>query len=326
MNFVQTALPGVVLIEPNVFEDDRGWFMESFNERRFADGLFQLGLPIPKPFVQDNQSCSKKGALRGLHYQLEPFAQGKLVSVTQGAAFDVAVDIREGSPTFGQWIGVELSASNKKMLWIPEGFAHGFVALEDNTHFHYKTTNFYNKNAERSVLWNDATLAIKWPALEEYLVSDKDQIAPRLEQAELPSWLAEPTDEVRTLNVIGDERGSLVALTRGLAVPFTIKRVYYLFGTQENISRGFHAHKQLDQMAVCISGRCRMMLDDGTSKKNIWLDRPDKGVLIKSKIWHEMHEFSADCVMMVLASDEYDESDYIRNYESFMSWVSKDAE
>ena len=106
MNFVQTALPGVVLIEPKVFEDDRGWFMESFNERRFADGLFQLGLPIPKPFVQDNQSCSKKGALRGLHYQLEPFAQGKLVSVTQGAAFDVAVDIREGSPTFGQWIGV----------------------------------------------------------------------------------------------------------------------------------------------------------------------------------------------------------------------------
>ena len=114
MKFIAAELPGIVIIEPDVYEDERGWFMESFNLRRFEDGLQRLGLPLPGPFVQDNHSCSKKGVLRGLHYQLEPFAQGKLVSVTQGAAFDVAVDIRPGSPSLGQWFGVELTAVNKK--------------------------------------------------------------------------------------------------------------------------------------------------------------------------------------------------------------------
>lgn len=174
MKLIQTKIPDVVLIEPTVFEDERGWFMESFNEQRFYQELTRLGLPIPRPFVQDNHSCSKKGVLRGLHYQLPPHAQGKLVRVTQGAAFDVAVDMRKGSPTFGQWVSAELNSQNKHMLWIPEGFAHGFVALEDNTHFQYKTTDFYAKECERAIKWNDANLSINWPTNISFLVSNKD--------------------------------------------------------------------------------------------------------------------------------------------------------
>ena len=181
MKFIAAELPGIVIIEPDVYEDERGWFMESFNLRRFEEGLQRLGLPLPGPFVQDNHSCSKKGVLRGLHYQLEPFAQGKLVSVTQGAAFDVAVDIRPGSPSLGQSFGVELTAVNKKMLWIPAGFAHGFLALEDNTQFCYKTTNYYNKDSERSVFWGDKGINIEWPVMDTYFVNSKDQEAPLLQ-------------------------------------------------------------------------------------------------------------------------------------------------
>lgn len=180
MKFIKTAIPDVVLIEPKVFADERGWFMESFNEQRFHQELAKLGLPVPRPFVQDNHSCSQKGVLRGLHYQLPPHAQGKLVRVTQGAAFDVAVDMRKGSPTFGQWVSAELNSQNKHMLWIPEGFAHGFVALEDNTHFIYKTTDFYSKKNERSIRWNDLSINISWPSLENVYLSEKDKEAPFL--------------------------------------------------------------------------------------------------------------------------------------------------
>jgi len=179
VKLTQTAIPDVVLIEPTVFADERGWFMESFNEQRFHQELTKIGLPVPRPFVQDNHSCSNKGVLRGLHYQTAPHAQGKLVRVTQGAAFDVAVDIRKGSPTFGQWVGAELNSENKHMLWIPEGFAHGFVALEDDTHFLYKTTDYYAKNCERSICWNDNELAICWPILDDLLISEKDANADR---------------------------------------------------------------------------------------------------------------------------------------------------
>lgn len=178
MKLIQTRIPDVVIIEPNVFEDDRGWFMESFNEQRFHAELVKLGLPLPRPFVQDNHSCSKKGVLRGLHYQLPPHAQGKLVRVTQGAVFDVAVDIRQGSATFGQWVGVELSAENHKALWIPEGFAHGFIALVDNTHFHYKTTDYYAKDCESALRWDDPQLAIQWPSVEWLNINQKDRHAP----------------------------------------------------------------------------------------------------------------------------------------------------
>jgi dTDP-4-dehydrorhamnose 3,5-epimerase len=183
MNFTQTSLADVVIIEPVAFDDDRGWFMESYNEQTFHQGLEALGLPIPRPFVQDNHSCSKKGVLRGLHYQLPPHAQGKLVRVVQGAAFDVAVDIRQHSPTFGNWVGVELSADNHKMLWVPEGFAHGFVALEDNTHFLYKTTDFYHRDSEAAIRWNDPAIAIEWPALDNLVINSKDREAPPLREA-----------------------------------------------------------------------------------------------------------------------------------------------
>ena len=187
MRFVQTALPDVVIIEPPAFGDDRGWFMETFNGPRFEAGLRALGLPVPRPFVQDNHSCSKAGVLRGLHYQLPPHAQGKLVRVTHGAAFDVAVDIREGSPTFGRWAGALLSGANRRQLWIPEGFAHGFLALEDDTHFLYKTTDTYAKDCERSIRFDDAAIGIRWPmpaGMTAALVAPKDAAAPLLAQAD----------------------------------------------------------------------------------------------------------------------------------------------
>lgn len=174
MKLTPTAIPDVVLIEPAVFQDERGWFMESFNERRFHAELTTLGLPVPRPFVQDNHSCSNKGVLRGLHYQLPPHAQGKLVRVVLGAAFDVAVDIREDSPTFGKWVGVELSAANRRMMWIPEGFAHGFVALMDDTHFLYKTTDYYAKQSEAAIRADDPMLAIAWPQGISYVRNTKD--------------------------------------------------------------------------------------------------------------------------------------------------------
>ncbi|ODU07344.1 MAG: dTDP-4-dehydrorhamnose 3,5-epimerase [Rubrivivax sp. SCN 71-131] len=186
MKLVATPLPGVVVVEPAVFTDERGWFMESWNQARFDAGLRELGLPAPRPFVQDNHSCSRAGVLRGLHYQLPPHPQGKLVRVVKGAAFDVAVDIRQGSPCFGQWVGVELSAENRHQLWIPEGFAHGFLALEDDTHFLYKTTDVYARDCERALRWDDAALAIAWPLARvggTPMIAAKDAAAPRLGEA-----------------------------------------------------------------------------------------------------------------------------------------------
>lgn len=177
MKLTQTAIPDVILIEPKVFTDERGWFMESFNEKCFHDEIVKLGLPIPRSFSQDNHSCSNKGVLRGLHYQVDPHAQGKLVRVTHGAAFDVAVDIRKDSPTFGKWVSAELTSENKHMLWIPEGFAHGFIALEDDTHFLYKTTDYYAKECERSIRWDDSALAIDWPLFNDLVISQKDKDA-----------------------------------------------------------------------------------------------------------------------------------------------------
>jgi len=161
MNIIETKIPDLLILEPKVFGDDRGWFMESFNLKTFNSALEERGLTVPD-FVQDNHSMSELGVLRGLHYQLNPFAQGKLVRVVQGKALDVAVDIRQDSPTFGQWVSVELSSENHRQFWIPAGFAHGFLALENNTQFLYKTTNYYNKESERSIVWNDEYLSIDW--------------------------------------------------------------------------------------------------------------------------------------------------------------------
>jgi len=178
MNATRLAIADVVLLEPRVFPDDRGAFFESFNANAFA-----AATGLQRSFVQDNHSVSKKGVLRGLHYQLSPHAQGKLVRVVRGAAFDVAVDIRKSSPTFGKWVGETLTAENRRQLWVPEGFAHGFMALEEGTEFLYKTTAFYDKASERSVRWNDPDIAIAWPKSVAPILSDKDAIAPRFADA-----------------------------------------------------------------------------------------------------------------------------------------------
>lgn len=168
MNAQRLAIPDVVLIEPNVFGDDRGFFFESFNQARFEESI---GRPVQ--FVQDNHSRSAKNVLRGLHYQIQQ-AQGKLVRVVQGEVFDVAVDLRRSSRTFGQWVSEILSAENKRQLWIPEGFAHGFVVLSDTAEVLYKTTEYYAPIFERSILWNDETVAIDWPTGIKPILSAKD--------------------------------------------------------------------------------------------------------------------------------------------------------
>lgn len=158
MKVIETKIPGLLIIEPKVFGDERGFFFESYNEK-----VFNEATGVSPRFVQDNHSKSVKGVLRGLHYQLPPKAQGKLVRVVQGEVFDVAVDIRKGSPTYGKWVGEVLSAENKKQLWIPPGFAHGFLTLSDTAEFLYKTTDYWSPEHERAILWNDATLNIDWP-------------------------------------------------------------------------------------------------------------------------------------------------------------------
>lgn len=181
MKLIPTRIPDVIIVEPTVFGDERGWFMESYNHERFAAELAKLGQSAPRPFVQDNHSVSKAGVLRGMHFQAQPHTQGKLVRVVKGAVFDVAVDVRKDSATFGQWVGEELSAANKRQLWIPEGFAHGFLTLEDDTHFLYKTTDVYNKDSERSILWNDPDIGIEWPIGDLPLtLADRDVKAPHL--------------------------------------------------------------------------------------------------------------------------------------------------
>lgn len=167
MEIIETKLKGVLVLKPKVFEDARGYFFESYNRNLFL----QAGLDLD--FVQDNQSLSQKGVLRGLHFQNNPFAQGKLVRVITGSVFDAVVDIRKNSPTYGEWFGLELTEQNKWMMYIPEGFAHGFATLENNTVFSYKCTNFYNKAAEDCILWNDPEIGIDWK-IENPLLSEKD--------------------------------------------------------------------------------------------------------------------------------------------------------
>lgn len=174
-----TALPDVLILEPAVFGDDRGFFYESYNQKRFAE---LTGLACE--FVQDNHSKSAKGVLRGLHYQIQQ-SQGKLVRVTAGAVFDVVVDLRKSSPTFGNWIGVELSAENKRQLWIPEGFAHGFMVTSDSAEFLYKTTDYWAPQYERSILWNDPAIGIDWPLEGEPLLSGKDKLGTLLADADV---------------------------------------------------------------------------------------------------------------------------------------------
>ena len=179
MQFTKTKLTDIVLIEPKVFEDERGFFFEGFKKKSFADA------GITTDFVQDNHSRSRKGTLRGLHYQIQQ-PQGKLVRVTLGEIFDIAVDVRRSSPTFGEWVGYHLSAENKKQLWIPAGFAHGFYVVSEWAEMLYKTTDYYAPQHERAILWNDPAIGIEWPLVngEAPLLSAKDAAAALLDQAE----------------------------------------------------------------------------------------------------------------------------------------------
>jgi dTDP-4-dehydrorhamnose 3,5-epimerase len=179
MKVIPTDLAEVLILEPKVFGDERGFFYESFNARAFAETT-----GLQREFVQDNHSRSQRGVLRGLHYQVQQ-AQGKLVRVTAGEVFDVAVDVRRGSPTFGRWVGVHLSADNKRQLWVPEGFAHGFLVLSEFAEFLYKTTDYYAPEHERCIRWDDPSLAIDWPLSEAPQLSAKDQAGLSLDQAEL---------------------------------------------------------------------------------------------------------------------------------------------
>lgn len=178
MNITPTSIPDLAIIEPKVFGDGRGFFMESWNRKTFA----ALGLDLD--FVQDNHSRSRKGVLRGLHYQLHQ-PQGKLVRVVNGAVFDVAVDLRRSSPTFGRWEGIELSAANQRMLWVPPGFAHGFLVLSESADFLYKTTEYYAPEHERCVLWNDPEIGIEWPLEGDPALSAKDQVGTPLRASEV---------------------------------------------------------------------------------------------------------------------------------------------
>jgi dTDP-4-dehydrorhamnose 3,5-epimerase len=176
---IPTSLPDVLILEPKVFADARGFFFESFNARDFAQCT---GLDVT--FVQDNHSKSAKGVLRGLHYQIQ-HPQGKLVRVTQGEVFDVAVDLRKSSPTFGQWVGVVLSGENKRQLWVPPGFAHGFVVTSESAEFLYKNTDYWYPEFERSLLWNDPAVGISWPIQGEPILAAKDKVAATMETAEV---------------------------------------------------------------------------------------------------------------------------------------------
>lgn len=179
MKVIQTAIPDLLILEPKVFGDARGFFMESFNARSFQEAT---GLNVD--FVQDNHSRSAKGVLRGLHYQIQQ-AQGKLVRVVRGSVFDVAVDLRKGSPTFGKWEGVELSEENNRQFWIPPGFAHGFLVTSESADFLYKTTDYYAPEHERSLAWNDPDVGVEWPLDGEPLLSAKDLAGKSLDQCEM---------------------------------------------------------------------------------------------------------------------------------------------
>ncbi len=173
MDIIKTEIDGLLIIEPKVFGDERGYFLETYSQKRYQEA------GIPEVFVQDNLSMSRRGVLRGLHFQ-HPNAQGKLVSCPMGEVFDVAVDIRKGSKTFGKWVGVHLSGENKRQFWIPPGFAHGFLVLSETALFSYKCTEYYSPEDEKTILWNDPEIRIEWPMKEDVILSGKDKVGPPL--------------------------------------------------------------------------------------------------------------------------------------------------
>lgn len=316
MKFQQTNIPDVVIVRPQVKKCEDDIVIENFDKEIFNSELKHLGLKVPVEFVQDRHIVSNKGRVLGLNYQLSPKDQAKLVTVTRGSMYYVAVDLRKESPTFGQWVVAMLSGTNHQMLWIPEGFASGSMTLEEDTYLIQKFTCLNDPTLTRTIKWDDPKLDISWPK-EGNVISQSEKCPDRLKVSQYEEgeqW----KPEIIELSIMGDRRGRLISIEQMKTIPFKIKRVYYIYATKTDVIRGLHAHKQLEQLAVCVSGSCRMLLDDGNQKTEVLLDKPDRGLLIKSMIWHEMSEFSTDCVLMVLADEYYDESDYIRDYSTFL--------
>ena len=305
MKRIDTGFEGLFVIEPKVFGDHRGFFFESYNQKIFRE------LGINHIFVQDNESLSSYGTLRGLHFQEGEFSQAKLVRVVKGKVLDVVVDVRRDSKTYGKSFSCELSEENKKVMMIPRGFAHGFVVLSETSVFQYKCDNFYSPANEAGIHYADPDLGIDWkvPA-DKILMSDKDKLLPNLREMKALGRLIDFT-------IMGDERGNLISLEENINIPFDVKRVYYIFDNIPGVERGFHAHKNLKQVVVCLHGSCKFVLDDGKTKEEVILNNKAKGLFISEFIWREMKEFSPGAVLMVVASEHYNENDYIRNYDDF---------
>ncbi len=325
MKIVNQALPDVLLIEPELFNDERGFFFESFNQRKFKSLT-----GIKNNFVQDNHSKSKKGVLRGMHYQQEPKAQGKLVKVISGEIYDVVVDLRKWSKTFGQYCATTLSSESKCTLWVPPGFAHGFLTLSETAEVEYKVDEYYDPSHEVCIIWNDETLNIKWPDQAEPIVSDKDQRGvPFLEAAHFEEKAAAKPIVAKGAELVSlpthagtQDIGKLIAVERlSQQFPFDLKRIYYIFGADKTVRRGFHAHRNLKQMLVCVSGECKISLDDGKVRETVILDRADKALVIDKPLWREIFDFSENSVLMVLASETYNTEDYIWDYNEFLSYL-----
>jgi dTDP-4-dehydrorhamnose 3,5-epimerase len=322
VRLLQTSIAGVAILESAIHEESYQSSTQSFDESEFNNTLKAAGLSVPQSLVQDNHILLKKGELRGLRYQLPPHAQGNLISVIYGATYVVAVDVRFNSLTFGKSIGIELNAKVQRSIWIPDGFAYGYLGLEDNTLLFCKSTHGHHSASERKLRWNDPETGPNWPELKQISVNNEDASAPLLKDCELYPDFFPGTTEWVELKVIGDQRGSLIALEPGLNIPFAIKRVYYIYGTLPDVGRGYHAHRRLEQMAICVSGSCKMIVDDGVTRREMRLDSASKALVLRNMIWREMHDFSDDCVLLVLASEYYDESDYIRDYDQFIKEVN----
>lgn len=324
MNIITTELAGVVVVELTRTETSLGWDLEIFDEAIFNRQLKTFGYPRSGILSQDIFVSSKRGVIRGIDYQMSPASQEMLVSVIGGSAYHVVVDIRRDSITFGRWFGIEMTSRCNKLLWVPEGFAYGSMALEDNTCYMYKATALYSISSRKTLRWDDQEIGVLWPEVKSHAVTT-EEYSPATTLTDIKRNFPSAKGSVDKADLIihGDHRGSLIALEQGEGIPFEIKRAYYIFDTKLGVSRGFHAHYRLQQFIVCVSGKCRLVTDDGTNRTSVWLDSPTKALLVKNLIWREMHDFSEDCVLLVFASHHYDELDYIRNYDDFKKAVEK---
>lgn len=319
MKLLASEIPEVLLVSLEILQDEFGSILKAFDDNEFQSEVQKLGHVIPKSFVYEFSSITQAGAAREIDYHNAPNAQARLVETVRNSALHVVVDMRSNVPTFGHAFAIVINEADRQLLWIPEGFAHGYIALEGGTHVRTRCSIAKQEEDRKIISWYSPAIEAVWrKAAQGKSVPD---ILPSVGDVEIsPDRAVKLNSGVRHVDfrIIGDHRGSLVAIEGGGNIPFDIKRVYYIFNTKSDVGRGYHAHKHLQQIAICLKGQCRMIVDDGSTRESILLDHPSKGLLISNLIWREMHDFSDDCVLMVLASARYDEADYIRNYESFL--------